>query len=357
VNGQIDCSAAVMTNRSRDTRAFRMGFDRHPTALPARPTSNKMRNDHRGADLLRAAEIRPNDSMNEKVGMPEARRLTASLRMRIPRPRYGFVTLHARFERPTSPPHQCGRSPRPRALPVIRTALITIILALLVTGCGTSATSQRAKHPANAGTVASTAVAARTATNEASSPSTPTLQQMLLTASEVPAGYKVVGYPSGQPPKQAASGTKSCGQLSHFGVKDGGGASATFSLGPLGPFLIEALGAVPDTNNAKSIFDQLRHLIGACKTFESTDAQGTTTHFTVSELASPTLGDDHVALRVAADAGGGNLAVDLAVVRVRTIIVTTVGTTLATIMGGALFPLDQLQAFTRSAVEKVQRLT
>lgn len=226
-------------------------------------------------------------------------------------------------------------------------SIVALVAVLSISAC--SGSSHAAPSAGSPSTRASTTTRATTTTTTIKVFSSAKLQSLLLTTQEIPPGYAV-----SPPSTDDSTDTKICGKVSSVELTAGAGsASVSFQASTLGPFLIEGLGSESTTAAAKRLVSDFRKVVDTCPSFD--DPQGTaTTHWTLSELSFPRVGDDSIAVQMNGTQTGGTITLDLVVARVRNQLVVTAGASLLTILGGAPLPADHLLTFTTNAVNKLQ---
>jgi hypothetical protein len=153
------------------------------------------------------------------------------------------------------------------------------------------------------------------ATGPASPPTVVQLKAALLPLQDLPPGYGPTKTTSSNSNSVALSCLNNAGLLSPG--KLGSSAEASFSRGPIGPFLLEEVEALTSGTGA-STMAKLDRALGKCQTFQTKNADGTGATYTLTKMTFPHLGDDTTAFRIQIQISGKiplSGAFDFAIVR------------------------------------------
>lgn len=182
------------------------------------------------------------------------------------------------------------------------------------------------------------------------------LKAKLLTVADMPTGY------SEKPPEpedEEEDTSDFCQKLQalekdHKAAEE---AEVTFQKGEASLFggaeVVESLGRFESKERAKQAFDAFAAGMQECKTFEQTDADGSTFKGSFTALSFPKVGDDTFAVHLKASGGSEGVTIDLGgdfvVVRKSRLMLAV-----ATFSFGATaIPASELEQIVRKAVSKL----
>jgi hypothetical protein len=173
------------------------------------------------------------------------------------------------------------------------------------------------------------------------------LRAAQLTRADVPAGY--VRSKSAD----TTGSTGGCTSLEPFKTAETARADITFTRGPLGPLLDEGI-VEYRPGVARSTMTATRRDLDRCARFTQRNADGSTTHGTITREPFPELGNDTVAARIHLRASGNGLPLTATA----DIVVVRTGDVIALVGQTAVFSEPQAKGFepvVRRAVAKVER--
>ncbi len=102
--------------------------------------------------------------------------------------------------------------------------------------------------------------------------------------------------------------------LDHLEGLEAATARALFSMGQLGPFLIQSLTTFEERDDAETVMNGFRQTIEGCREWVE-DEDGTIVKWTLREISFPDLGEDSVAFRMSTMTPFGPMKADYVAVR------------------------------------------
>jgi hypothetical protein len=182
------------------------------------------------------------------------------------------------------------------------------------------------------------------------------IKKALLTLDDMPSGYSEdpdLVSDDDDSEDEVTKGSPQCKKLmsaiEEEDEKPFGEGDVGFKESDFGPFIMESV-ASHEGDLIKDSMGELREAFSTCKKFESTDAEGAVTKFTVAEMSFPELGDDTVAVKMSGKESSFGFTFDfnLVAVRVDQNVILMVNFGVGRALGGKKF--EQL---ARLAVERV----
>jgi hypothetical protein len=236
----------------------------------------------------------------------------------------------------------------------MKALIAALCAAVLLAACSGSGDDRAQTVPAPTTTAANGAPAETANSSDTAPPSEAApadvkltkaqIKKALLTINDMPTGYSIDS--SNDDDDDTPSGCKPLDSLPDTDQYPDS-AEINFTKGSFGPFVGEGITALPE-GQAHKLLGELADALSKCSTFSSKNDDGTTTKATLQPLSFPKLGDETFAVRLAMDAEGFPLTLDLVVVRS--------GSNLLLIDNAGIGTVDSsvTESVTRKAVKKLQ---
>lgn len=141
------------------------------------------------------------------------------------------------------------------------------------------------------------------------------LDDLVLTLDDMPSGWTTAPELSeGDDDDTAGSDTSFCGvDDAELDIDDEAtrSAEAAFKESDFGPFVLHAIGEVPDPAVAEQALDTMLDAASQCEEWTETDDEGAEITYSISPLSFDNVGDDTIAFRMSADTEMMPLTIDM----------------------------------------------